>query len=354
MKNRRTHLLFWIGYWAFNTYLECLWLQNYVPGWTSGKMLEKAIAGAFFYMLPHLALAYFLVYFVLNIIVQKKMGPLKTTLLVLVAYAAAICLVIVIAHHIVLPHVYENVIHPAGRFVTPAKFVSILIDCGFPAGLLMAIQLAHTQMTAAEREKNLVKEKLSAELKLLKNQLNPHFLFNTLNNIYALARRKSDQAADTVMKLSELLSFMLYESSRETVAIEQEIKFLEDYIALEKIRYTEGLSVVFTRTIDDYRQPIAPLLLLPLVENAFKHGASENHFDSFIHISSELQHQQLLFIVENSFEEPVENRKPSNIGLYNTSRQLELIYREQKLVTSSCNGVFKVQLNVNLNSYGKI
>lgn len=189
---------------------------------------------------------------------------------------------------------------------------------------------------------------------MLKSQLNPHFLFNTLNNIYALTRKKSDLAPEVVLKLSELLSFMLYESGTDTIPIEKEIKFLEDYIDLQKIRYTDELSVVFNKHIDQPTQPIAPLLLLPLVENAFKHGASENHFDSFIHIDLTVKDGQLNFSIQNSFEKNLNGTQTNSIGLHHTTRQLELMYATQQLSISNENDVFNVELTVNLNSYGKI
>ena len=116
----------------------------------------------------------------------------------------------------------------------------------------------------------------------------------------------------------------------------------------------DRLSLDFNKEIDDPGQPIAPLLLLPLVENAFKHGAGENHFDSFIRLHLRVQKGNLSFVIENSFEEPGQSSPSNAIGLSNTSRQLELLYREQALHTSRANQVFKVELVVNLNSYGKI
>lgn len=144
---------------------------------------------------------------------------------------------------------------------------------------------------------------MNTELQMLRNQINPHFLFNTLNNIYALTRKKSDKAPEVVMKLSELLSFMLYKSRVDTITLQEEIRVLEDYIELERIRYNERLTVSFTKQIDDPSQRIIPLLFLPLVENAFKHGVSESRFDSFVHIDLKLKDGFLNFSIENSVEQ---------------------------------------------------
>lgn len=354
MKRAVYQIIFWFFYWAVNVYIDFFWVKDNSKGWNDNKIIIKASIGAFLYILPLIALAYYLVFIAFEKIIQERKSFAVNVIVILIPYIIAIGLCIVIVRLIVFPFVYENIIEPGKLFFEPKRMLSIMIEAAFPAGLLMSLKYVDTQLASKELEKNLIKEKLSTELQFLKNQLNPHFLFNTLNNIYALTRKKSDKAPEVVMKLSELLSFMLYESDKGTISIEREMKFLEDYISLEKIRYTDGLSVIFTKEIDDALQQIAPLLLLPLVENAFKHGASENHFDSFIHINLTLKKQQLLFTVENSFEESPSNNKSNNIGLHNTTRQLELLYKEQKLEIGKAENVFKVQLEVNLNSYGKI
>jgi LytS/YehU family sensor histidine kinase len=354
MKKALPHVLFWFGYWALLEYTEFLWMQNFIPEWTMSKMIGRSVIGSFLYGLVHLSFAYYLTYIALPRIVKNRSAVFMNAALILVPYLAAICSIILLAHHIVLPVVYEGIVPAASAFFNPQKFFSLMIEVAFPAGMLMAFRLVNTELAAKEREKNLLKEKLSTELRLLKGQLNPHFLFNTLNNIYALTRKKSDLAPDVVLKLSELLSFMLYESGNDTISIEKEVKFLEDYIDLQKIRYSDGLAISFTRYIDEPSQPIAPLLLLPLVENAFKHGASENHFDSFIRIDLRVEKAQLIFRIENSCERNGLHQQPNNIGLNNTTRQLELLYKQQKLEINPGENVFSVTLSVNLNSYGKI
>ena len=127
-------------------------------------------------------------------------------------------------------------------------------------------------------------EKQEAELNYLKSQTNPHFLFNTLNNIYSLARDKSDLAPESILRLSKILRFMLYETGGEYIAIEQELKIINDYIALEKLRYDDSLHINFNYDIEDMKQPLPPLLLIPLVENAFKHGVSETRNQPFVDI----------------------------------------------------------------------
>ena len=145
-------------------------------------------------------------------------------------------------------------------------------------------------------------EKQEAELNYLKSQTNPHFLFNTLNNIYSLARDKSDLAPESILRLSKILRFMLYETGGEYIAIEQELKIMTDYIALEKLRYDESLRINFNHDLEDMKQSIPPLLLIPLVENAFKHGVSETRNHPFVDIHLSVKNRKLQFVVKNSAE----------------------------------------------------
>jgi len=215
------------------------------------------------------------------------------------------------------------------------------------------IKFIRDQLASKEREKAQMKERYEAELKFLKNQTNPHFLLNTLNNIYALARKKSDNTAEVVMRLSEMLRFMLYESDGKFILLSDEIKLVENYLELEMIRYNNRLSLSFNKQVDNDCYKITPLLLLPFVENAFKHGISETRFESFIYIDLSVKSGQLAFSVENTKDYSQENNK-KNIGLINAKRQLELLYKDYVLDVKENGDVFTVSLSINLNSYVEI
>jgi two-component system LytT family sensor kinase len=195
-------------------------------------------------------------------------------------------------------------------------------------------------------------EKQEAELNYLKSQTNPHFLFNTLNNIYALAREKSDLAPESILRLSKILRYMLYETAGAYIAIEQELKIISDYIALERLRYDESLRINFNYDIEDPRQAVPPLLLIPLVENAFKHGVSETRGHPFVDIHLSVKGRQLTFFVKNSTEgvQP-EGGVKENIGLSNLRRQLELLYTDYKLSVQQGDGQFTATLHLNLSSH---
>jgi two-component system LytT family sensor kinase len=175
-------------------------------------------------------------------------------------------------------------------------------------------------------------EKQQAELNYLKSQTNPHFLFNTLNNIYSLARDKSDLAPEAVLRLSQILRFMLYETGGEYIAIEQELKIINDYVALEKLRYDESLKVTCSYDIENMQQSMPPLLLMPLVENAFKHGVSETRAHPFVDIRLSIKGRLLACVVSNSTDEFREGwSAKEQIGLSNLRRQLELLYMDYSL-----------------------
>jgi two-component system, LytTR family, sensor kinase len=203
-----------------------------------------------------------------------------------------------------------------------------------------------------EAEQKLRIEKQESELNYLRSQTNPHFLFNTLNNIYSLARDKSDLAAESVLRLSGILRFMLYETGGDYINMEQELKIISDYIALEKLRYDESLRVSFTYEAEDMKQPLPPLLLIPLVENAFKHGVSETLNRPFIDINLISNRQQLEFCVKNSTEKHSGERNvKENIGLSNLRRQLELLYKDYSLSVQQGESVFTAILKINLSSH---
>lgn len=197
-------------------------------------------------------------------------------------------------------------------------------------------------------------EKQEAEMNYLKSQTNPHFLFNTLNNIYSLARDKSDLAPESIMRLSKILRFMLYETGGDHIAIEQEIKIVEDYIALEKLRYDESLQVRFTHDIEDMKQALPPLLMIPLIENAFKHGVSETRERPFVDIHISLNRRVLELSVKNSTDKIQDMKEvKENIGLSNLRRQLELLYTEYNLNVRVEGDVFIAELKINLASHVK-
>lgn len=208
----------------------------------------------------------------------------------------------------------------------------------------------YRQLRAAAQQLRI--EKQQAELNYLKSQTNPHFLFNTLNNIYSLARDKSDLAPESILRLSQILRFTLYEAGGAYISIEQELKIIGDYLALEQLRYDDSLHMNFNHDIEDMKQAVPPLLLIPLVENAFKHGVSETSNHPFVDIHLSVHQRQLEFRVENSTEGfSGEDAVKENIGLSNLRRQLELLYTDYNLSVHQGNSAFTATLRINLASH---
>ncbi|WP_420387673.1 sensor histidine kinase [Roseivirga sp.] len=192
------------------------------------------------------------------------------------------------------------------------------------------------------------KEKLSIELNSLKSQVNPHFLFNSLNSIYSLALSRSEQTADTVLELSNLLRYMLYEVSEEKVELAKEVEMLENYIELQKLRADDSTQVTFEvkGALDEVK--IAPLLFFPLIENAFKHGVKGVSDSGFIKISLEVD-RHISFSISNNkgIIDDMEQGKYGGIGLENVRRRLELIYpAKHELDIHDSEQIFEVKLTL--------
>ncbi len=342
------HVIFWFAYLMLQSYIEFAWISHSfasIAPWERFLMALSEEALQLFIKIPLVYLSFYIISY--YAITNRKYVLAITYLIAIVALS-------LIAHRflivkLLLPYIYhETKVEDPFSIV---RVISSFIDLVFLIGVANAIKQFSSQLALKDREKNLIKEKLEAELHLLKAQTNPHFLFNTLNNLYALARKNSDQTADVVMKLSKLLRFMLYESGKNRIHLAQEIKLIQDYIELEKIRYSDRLTIEFKIEVDNELSEITPLILLPLIENAFKHGASETRFDTFIKIALQVKNGYLKFIVENSKDSSPESELIENIGLKNLRRQLELLYTQYKLQLHNEENSFHVELDIDLNSY---
>ncbi|MBC8051530.1 MAG: histidine kinase [Sphingobacteriaceae bacterium] len=179
--------------------------------------------------------------------------------------------------------------------------------------------------------KNLESEKLIAELAFLRSQINPHFLFNSLNNIYSLAYQKSDKAPEAIMKLSEIMRYMLQESNEPRVKLSREIRYLENYIELQKLRFKGQAYIELGITGQYGEQSIAPLILISFVENAFKHGVASDPAEP-IKINIDIQKQHLLFDIWNK-KSLLNKDESSGIGLSNVKRRLDLLYDGKYILT---------------------
>lgn len=200
------------------------------------------------------------------------------------------------------------------------------------------------------REQKVQKAKVEAELQMLKAQINPHFLFNTLNSIYVLAMKKSEQTASVVMMLSDILDYILYRIDTPKIAIANEIQIIENYIELEKIRFADRVDVNFTYNLVSKDIQIPPMLVIPFVENAFKHGVAKSISKSWIKIAINESGNTLNILLSNSKSQTSAKGISGGIGLANVTKRLELIYGDSyKLNISEKTNLYDVSLSIPIN-----
>lgn len=353
MRRVLLHILFWIVYLVQDSLLQYAWAAPALPAVSERQQLLMAFEAGAAVLLPKLLFTYCVLYLFLDRLLKESRHLLRNTCFILLLFCITVVLYRAVLQYYVYDYIYAHVFKPR-PLLSLSQVLLAAMDIGCVSGIVVTLKLLRIQLRAKEREKNLLKEKLETELKFLRNQTNPHFLFNTLNNIYALARKKSADTAAVVLKLSELLRFMLYESAVDRIPLATEIRVLNDYLELEKIRYNERLSVAFEQQIGNEQAAIAPLLLLPFVENAFKHGISESRFNSFVRIYLAESQGLLTFHIENSTENGSPAAITDKIGLSNVRRQLQLMYPEHNLTIQNGQSLFAVHLTINLNSYAKI
>ena len=214
---------------------------------------------------------------------------------------------------------------------------------------LMAIGIA-LSIRYVMRQSEKKQKEVEAELAWLKNQINPHFLFNTLNNISSLTQIDADKAQDTVMQLSDLLRYAMYETNKKKVPLDGEVEFMRNYIELMKLRCNEMTTVSEEIAVEDGKIEVAPLLFISLIENAFKHGMNSN-VPATIDISLTQKDNTLIFTCDNSNNpKPTKDRSGSGIGLENTRRRLDLLYqgRYQWEQTITPENIYHVKITIQL------
>ena len=224
------------------------------------------------------------------------------------------------------------------------------------------LQLEKTNLNLQTQSLQLQKNNLNLELSFLKSQINPHFLFNTLNAIYTKTVDVDEQAADLVLKLSDLMRYSLYESSKETVFLSSEVSYIENYLDLERARFSDKVTIKYQLeggNPADYL--IAPLLLVSFVENAFKHGTAKSKHASYVHLHIALTYNTLYFKIKNNIpqnsrsQNRARNEKVGGFGLSNTSKRLQLLYPDRhKLSVLQTESEFSVDLELILDPAGGV
>lgn len=238
-----------------------------------------------------------------------------------------------------------NMPPPPSRLIPFPHQISAFLSFSFVALVSSMLALVRDRLREREEKQQIQLEKVAAELAVLKLQISPHFLFNTLNNIRWLTRQKSDKAEDAVVKLSQLLRYVIYQTNNEKVALTQEISHLQHYIDLQKMRLNEKDTVSFVCEGDVEQYKIEPLLFIPFVENTFKYGLHSQH-KSEIKIGIQVKDNVLLFFTENPiFENNLPKEGESGVGIKNVRRRLALHYpHRHELKLEKQEGIFRVTL----------
>lgn len=193
-------------------------------------------------------------------------------------------------------------------------------------------------------------QRIQSQLTNLRSQINPHFLFNSLNVIYALAIEKKEETQDAIVQLSDVLRYIIYDADAEYIQLKDEVQLLKNYISFQKYR-THGLDeITFDTSIEDETFQIYPMLLLPLVENAFKHGMQNGNSKGFVNIKIEQQKEEFIFTVENSKNEktPKNKEEYSGVGLENVRNNLNIVYPERhEVLLQETEEIFAISLKIN-------
>ncbi|MET0394543.1 MAG: histidine kinase [Chitinophagaceae bacterium] len=350
----RRHLAFWIAWWLFQSVLYAYTAgMNLLPDY---NRLPVSMVNALFFLVPHVFLAYTLMYLVIPKFIFRA-RYFSAALAVLVLFFLTGCISSVIGVYVLNP--VRECIFGGGdmSYSLPrdlAFFSGILgglrgaITIG---GLAAAIKLMKYWYIKEQRNLQLQKENIAAQLRLLQAQVHPHFLFNTLNNIYSHTQSVSPTAASLVMGLSDILRYILQEGSRSRTSLSRELKMLEEYMTLEQIRYDDRLEISKEITAWPGNLAIAPLILLPFVENSFKHGTSQLLEQPWIRLAITVDGYKMKMTLINA-KLPVaekDEQKNSGTGIANVKKRLDLLYQgKYELNITAEEDVFIVNLWIEL------
>lgn len=304
---------------------------------------------------------YFISYYVIPKLLRKEKFVLFMLSLVAVFYFYAITVFLdftLIPGIIDIPgkgyQSYSNRILSSGflGILRLDNAVELLLDLSYMLSLALIIKLFIRLFDVTTESLKLQMDNLNLELAFLKSQINPHFLFNTLNNVYSLALHKSDRTADIVLKLSDLMRYTLYESNIPQISLSEEVKFVNNYIDLERIRHSSKVTITFEVSGSYEDLYIAPLIIFPFIENAFKHGINASMGNSWVVIKLMVENDVLKVFIRNS---KIPGNKSSSyvggIGITNTKKRLSLLYANNyDLSIDETDDTFSINLFIRLSN----
>ena len=327
----------------FHIFLWSIWLYLSLSNVKEEEFYDKAIMIMTLIVLIHIPLFIVNTEWLIPKILQKKgVSTYFWSLVVAVA-------IFTLFHNFILDGLNDNlnIVLQHRGFKTSRGLIALILVVAISTGY----GLLNYVVTQEKQQQEKQKERLQSELSFLRSQISPHFIFNILNSIVYLIRTKSDAAEPVTLKLSELMRYMLYESENAQIPLEKEVSYLENYIELQKVRFEEDVKIELNTEGGATTQNIEPMLLIPFVENAFKHGVGMV-IDPTIDIDLKIKDKALSFSVKNKIapETATEKDTSSGIGLKNVQRRLELLYpHAHELIIKKENGWFEVTLNLNFN-----
>jgi LytS/YehU family sensor histidine kinase len=331
------HLLFWMGSLIFALTVFYI-VSDHQLGITPGTIVRAVAINLGF------ALAVYTNFYLLIPFFLKKKNYIFYIFWLIITLAASSLLIITLSFifqeqafskHLFSTHFFTSSVYVG--ITSLAKFLTDWLE-------LQDISLRYHKVE---------REKLEAELNTLKAQINPHFLFNSLNNIYSLALVNSKKTPEMILKLSDLMRYVLYESRENFIPLKKEIGFIKNFIELQRIRLSEKTDIGFECTGDANDRLIIPLIFEPFVDNAFKHGPKSLHEKAYIHISIRIEGNWLYFLAENNFGDDMHNDGIANgIGLKNVQKRLSHLYEKGQyhLDISRKENIFKVELRLILKT----
>ncbi len=331
------HLLFWVVYTVIFTI-------------TDGGYNNR-FDRAFYIELAHLPLRLIVVYtnysiFFPRLLLRGKYYQYAGVTLLSLIIAAFIQRAIMFYY--VSPILYPNTTDVVYFFI-PYKILQAGVIINSPLVFMLGFSVLHHVFKLRDKAEQLEKENLHAELRFLRSQINPHFFFNTLNSLYGLTQERSDKAPEVVHKLSELMSFVLYESDEETIPLAKELKYIRNYIELEEVRYGDRFSCNLSAS-GNMDILIPPLLMLPFIENSFKHGIRHESNRGWINIGVNVTGNLFTFKIDNSIpSSPDETGDHHGLGIANVQRRLELLYPSKYNLKHGRSGMsYSVYLEIDL------
>jgi sensor histidine kinase YesM len=336
--NKRTsyqHIVFWLLVVAYSTTVL----------WQSKKNFDFAIHMVLAEVVWQVTIAYVILYFLIPKFLNKKQYVQFWFLVLMLVFIAHLGFSMYLDAQLAEEVSEDSYPIFWERLTNGYRYLRATVNFLTPAALLLLLVSFKKQKETAI----LLEQKKTNELKLLKNQLNPHFLFNTLNNVYTLALKKSDQTADVIAKLSDILDYTLYRCEQNYVSLHDEVILLENYIALEQIRYGKRVKVLFDKDYENQLR-VAPLLLLALLENAYKHGISQDINQGYIEINLKADNQAIEFSISNSKPLNAKLSTKGTLGLPNIKQQLELLYpNRHEFTIDDSDQAYTAQLKISLD-----